>query len=118
MIYALLNPTNNIVSGCKNNIGNSNYSKNVLILLSKSNDNRDHSIHGTSIHGDSNIDTPRLGLFMGSVCTQLFCLPLVIESYTAVLTTYINGYKYDTILKALFVFICSILYCIFTIDGE
>ena len=91
---------------------------NVLILLSKRNDNRDHSIHGTSIHSDNNIDTPRLGLFMESVCTQLFYLPLVIESYTAVLTTYINGYKYDTILKALFVFICSILYCIFTIDGE
>ena len=66
---------------------------------------------------DNSIDTSKLGRFMGSVCTQLFCLPLVIESYT-VLTTCINGYKYDTFLKALFKFICLILYCIFTIDGE
>ena len=67
---------------------------------------------------DNSIDTSKLGRFMGSVCTQLFCLPLDIESYT-VLTTCINGYnKYDTILKALFKFICLILYCIFTIDGE
>ena len=67
-----------------------------------------------SNHKDDNNNN---GLFMGSVWTPLFCLIITMRSSTE-LTTCTLGNKYDIILKALFVFYCSILYWIFAIDGE
>ena len=55
--------------------------------------------------------------FMESVYAQLLWLLLAMRSYT-VLATCILQYKYDIILKALFVFNCLILYWISTIVGE
>ena len=73
----------------------------------------------TSLDDNSNINTAQPRLFMGSVCTRLFCLVLEMESLIVLATCIIVGFKYDTILKGLFVFNCSILlYWIFTIDGE
>ena len=71
----------------------------------------------TSSDDNSDINTAQPRLFMASVGTQLSCLVLKMESLI-VLATCIIRYKYDTILEALFVFHCSILYRIFTIDGE
>ena len=67
---------------------------------------------------DNSNDTFQIRLFMGNVFAPLFCLIIAMRSST-VLTTCILSYKYDNILKALFVFNCSILYLywIFTIDG-
>ena len=76
-----------------------------------------NNVSNNASSGDESIDTFRLGLFMGSVCTQLFCLVLVIKSHS-VIAKCIQECDYDIILKALCVFICSILYWIFTIDGE
>ena len=76
-------------------------------------------INNTTIESsvDNSNDTSQIRWFMGSVCTPLICLIVAME-ISAVLTTCILGYKYDIILKALFVFNYSILYWIFTIDGE
>ena len=114
LLTKLLNNNNddddktNIDTSNNENIDDSiSNNKSTLIVLST-------RTHKRESNGNKSI---QLGRFMGSVCTQLFCLLPITESYT-VLTTCINGYKYDTILKALFVFICLILYWIFTIDGE
>ena len=82
------------------------------------NKNRKNSNNTTITSSDDNsIDTSQPRLFMGSVDTRLFCLVPGMESLI-VLATCIFGYKCDTILEALFIFHCSILYWIFTIDGE
>ena len=73
--------------------------------------------HGSNSNNDNSIGVSQLCLFMGSVCTLLF-LVLIAMRYFTTLATCIQEYAYDIILKALFVFNCSILYWIFTIDGE
>ena len=86
------------------NINNTNNKNNINNTMTKLSDN-------------NSIGTSKLGLFMGSVCTQLFCL-LTTMRRDIVLATSIQEYAYDIILKALFVFNCSILFWIVTIDGE
>ena len=74
-------------------------------------DNKKQHINNTMITSSDNnsIDTSQLRLFMGSVYTQLFCLVCVMR-HDIVLATCTQEYAYDIILKALFVFNCSILY--------
>ena len=67
---------------------------------------------------DNNNGTSQISSFIGSICAQLFYLLLTMGSYYVVIPICIPIYKYDIIQEALFIFHCSILYWIFTIDGE
>ena len=104
MITATTLTTTNCINNGMNIIKNKNRKNNNNTTITSSDDNSD-------------INTAQPRLFMASVGTQLSCLVLKMESLI-VLATCIIRYKYDTILEALFVFHCSILYRIFTIDGE
>ena len=55
-----------------------------------------NNVTNNASSGDESINTSQLGLFMGSVCTQLFCLVLVMGNHS-ILTTYIQEYYYDMI---------------------
>ena len=88
-------------------------------MISNDDNNSNKNINNTAITSsdDNDINTAQPRLFMGSVGTRLCCLVHGMDSLI-VIATCIFGYKYDNILEALFIFHCSILYWIFTIDGE
>ena len=103
--------SNYVYSQNESDINNNNISTNHMY------DYENETITATTLTTTKCDDISQLRLFMGCVYTELFCLVCVMRR-DIVLATCLQQYAYDIILKALFVFNCSILYWIFTIDGE